>query len=63
MSLIETNNSKDILKRESPWGSHSKNNKPGLRPLYLADDGELSIRSSIHSKKVALNCDQAIRPS
>ena len=30
MSLIETNNSKDILKRESPWGSPSKNNKqPG----------------------------------
>ena len=27
MSLIETNNSKDILKRESPWGSPSKNNK------------------------------------
>ena len=30
MSLIESNNSKDILKRESPWGSPSKNNKqPG----------------------------------
>ena len=30
MSLIEINNSKDILKRESPWGSPSKNNKqPG----------------------------------
>ncbi|MFM7498128.1 MAG: FtsH protease activity modulator HflK [Candidatus Fonsibacter sp.] len=30
MSLIETNNNKDILKKESPWGSPSKNNKqPG----------------------------------
>jgi membrane protease subunit HflK len=30
MSLIETNNNKDILKKESPWGSASKkNNQPG----------------------------------
>jgi len=30
MSLIETNNNKDILKKESPWGSPSKkNNQPG----------------------------------
>ena len=27
MSLIETNNSKDILKKESPWGAPNKNNK------------------------------------
>lgn len=27
MSLIETNNTKDILKKESPWGSPNKNNK------------------------------------
>jgi membrane protease subunit HflK len=27
MSLIETNNTKDILKKESPWGAPNKNNK------------------------------------
>jgi len=27
MSLIETNNTKDILKKESPWGDSNKNNK------------------------------------
>jgi modulator of FtsH protease HflK len=27
MSLIKTNNSKDILKKESPWGAPNKNNK------------------------------------
>ena len=27
MSLIETNNTKDILKKESPWGGPNKNNK------------------------------------
>jgi modulator of FtsH protease HflK len=27
MSLIENNNSKDILKKESPWGTPNKNNK------------------------------------
>ena len=27
MSLIETNNSKDILKKESPWGAPNKSNK------------------------------------
>ena len=27
MSLIETDNSKDILKKESPWGAPNKNNK------------------------------------
>ena len=27
MSLIETNNTKDILKKESPWGSPNKSNK------------------------------------
>jgi membrane protease subunit HflK len=27
MSLIETNNTKDILKKESPWGVPNKNNK------------------------------------
>ena len=27
MSLIETNNTKDIIKKESPWGAPNKNNK------------------------------------
>jgi membrane protease subunit HflK len=27
MSLIQTNNTKDILKKESPWGAPNKNNK------------------------------------
>ena len=27
MSLIQTNNTSDILKKESPWGAPNKNNK------------------------------------
>ena len=27
MSLIETNNNNNILKKESPWGAPNKNNK------------------------------------
>jgi hypothetical protein len=27
MSLIETDNTKDILKKKSPWGAPNKNNK------------------------------------
>ena len=27
MSLIETDNTKDILKKESPWGAPNKSNK------------------------------------
>ena len=58
MSLIETNNSKDILKRESPWGSPSKNNKqPGpdnssvdMEDLAKNFKMELKTYSAVHQK-------------
>jgi membrane protease subunit HflK len=42
MSLIEANNTKDILKKESPWGAPNKNNKQPPSPNNPDDMEDLA---------------------